>query len=67
MKTVDATEGEVRFTAHWGGQDRYVFIPDPYVSDDVLELVDLIVRRGKPGVTSAASTEAVEWLIQVNA
>lgn len=34
MKTVDAVDGEIRFTAHWGGQDRYVFIPDPYVSDD---------------------------------
>ena len=34
MKTVDATDGEIRFTAHWSGQDRYVFIPDPYVSDD---------------------------------
>lgn len=34
MKTVDAVDGEIRFTAHWGGLDRYVFIPDPYVSDD---------------------------------
>ena len=34
MKTVDATDGEIRFTAHWGGATRYVFIPDPYVSDD---------------------------------
>ena len=34
MKTVDATEGEIRFTAHWGESERYVFIPDPYVSDD---------------------------------
>lgn len=34
MKTVDATDGEIRFTAHWGESDRYVFIPDPYVSND---------------------------------
>lgn len=34
MKTVDAVDGEIRFTAHWGGVDRYVFIPDPYVSHD---------------------------------
>lgn len=34
MKTVDAVDHEIRFTAHWGGLDRYVFIPDPYVSDD---------------------------------
>jgi hypothetical protein len=34
MKTVDAVDGEIRFTAHWGGVDRYVFIPDPYVSND---------------------------------
>jgi hypothetical protein len=34
MKTVDAVDGEIRFTAHWGGLDRYVFIPGLYVSDD---------------------------------
>lgn len=34
MNTVDAVDGEIRFTAHWGGIDRYVFIPDPYVSND---------------------------------
>ena len=34
MKTVDAVDGEIRFTAHWGGLDRFVFIPDPYVSND---------------------------------
>ena len=34
MKTVDAVDGEIRFTAHWGGIDRFVFIPDPYVSND---------------------------------
>ncbi len=34
MKTVDAVDGEIRFSAHWGGRDRYVFIPDPYVSSD---------------------------------
>lgn len=35
MKTVDAVDGEIRFTARWDGVDRYVFIPDPYVSNDV--------------------------------
>ena len=35
MKTVDAVDNEIRFTTEWGGQVRYVFIPDPYVSDDV--------------------------------
>lgn len=35
MKTVDAADNEIRFTADWGGQTRYVFIPDPYVTDDV--------------------------------
>jgi hypothetical protein len=34
MKTVDASDNEIRFKANWGGRDRYVFIPDPYVSDD---------------------------------
>jgi len=34
MKTVDAADNEIRFRAHWGGLDRYVFIPDPYVSND---------------------------------
>lgn len=34
MKTVDAVDSEIRFTAHWGGVNRYVFIPDPYVSND---------------------------------
>ena len=34
MKTVDAVDGEVRFTAEWGGGTRYVFIPGHYVSDD---------------------------------
>ncbi len=34
MRTVDAVDGEIRFTATWGGVDRYVFIPDPYVSKD---------------------------------
>lgn len=35
MKTVDAIDNEIRFTTEWGGVTRYVFIPDPYVSDDV--------------------------------
>jgi len=34
MKTVDATNNEICFKTHWGGSDRYVFIPDPYVSND---------------------------------
>ena len=34
MKTVDAVDNEIRFTTQWGGQTRYVFIPDAYVSDD---------------------------------
>lgn len=34
LKTVDATDGEIRFRAHWGDCERYVFIPDPYVSND---------------------------------
>jgi hypothetical protein len=34
LKTVDATDNEIRFKANWGGHDRYVFIPDPYVSND---------------------------------
>jgi len=35
MKTVDAVADEIRFTTEWGGRTRYVFIPNPYVSDDV--------------------------------
>lgn len=35
MKTVDAVADEIRFTTEWGGRTRYVFIPDPYVSEDV--------------------------------
>lgn len=35
MKTVDAVADEIRFTTEWGGRTRYVFIPDPYVSNDV--------------------------------
>lgn len=34
MRTVDAIDSEIRFTDHWGGVTRYVFIPDPYVSND---------------------------------
>lgn len=34
MKTVDAIDNEIRFTTEWGGLTRFVFIPDPYVSDD---------------------------------
>lgn len=39
MQTVDAVDGEIRFTGHWGGMDRYVFIPDPYVSTDAGHVV----------------------------
>ncbi|RYG30026.1 hypothetical protein EON81_25665 [bacterium] len=35
MKTVDAVADEIRFTTEWGGLIRYVFIPDPFVSEDV--------------------------------
>ena len=34
MKTVDAVDNGTRFTATWGGLTRYVFIPDPFVSND---------------------------------
>lgn len=34
MKTVDAVDNEIRFTDCWDGITRYVFIPDPFVSDD---------------------------------
>ena len=34
MKTEDAIDGEIRFTANCGGLDRFVFIPDPHVTDD---------------------------------
>lgn len=34
MRTVDAVDNEIRFTDTWGGLTRYVFIPDPFVSDD---------------------------------
>lgn len=34
MRTVDAVDNEIRFTDSWGGLTRYVFIPDPFVSDD---------------------------------
>jgi len=41
MKTVDVVADEIRFTTEWGGQTRYVFIPDPYVSDDAGRRVTL--------------------------
>lgn len=50
MNTVDAVDGEIRFTAHWGGLDRYVFIPDPYVSNDA----------GKP----VSRNEAIAYVIK---